>query len=73
MSNPEIADFHQYSGWLREQAESSKDWLLTKSEEYLLEFFALDRKLPDQYGWRFTSAEVFAGQTERIGQAGPGR
>jgi hypothetical protein len=73
MSNPEITDFHQYSDWLTEQAKSSKDWLVTKSEDYLLEFLALDRNLPDRYGWRFTSAEVFARQTERIGAAGPGR
>jgi hypothetical protein len=71
MDNPDIIDFHQYSDWLRKQAESSGDWLVRKSEDYLREFLALDRKLPDRYGWRFTSAEVFAGQTEQLIPGGP--
>jgi hypothetical protein len=72
MSNADIVEFHQYSEWLRKQAESSTDWLVTKSEEYLREFLAFDRELPDRYGWRFTSAEAFARQSERLGPVGPG-
>jgi hypothetical protein len=51
MSNADIVEFHQYSEWLRKQAGSSTDWLVTKSEEYLREFLAFDRELPDRYGW----------------------
>jgi len=66
MSETRIVEFHQYSGWLREQSRLSGDWLVRASEDYLGLFFALDRDLPDRYGWRFTSVEAFAVQTEQI-------
>jgi hypothetical protein len=56
MTNP------KYRSWLTEYCDDNGDHIIRASEEMVLYLLEIDRKLPNEYGWRFSSEDALRKQ-----------
>ncbi|WP_155987042.1 hypothetical protein [Thioalkalivibrio sp. ALE11] len=56
MTNP------KYRSWLKEYCDDHGDHMIRASEEMVLYLLEIDRKLPNEYGWRFSSEDALRKQ-----------